>query len=225
MRSFVHPEMPSVSAAAHFNKKPTDSTSNRFSHGFYDCPKRCTRSLPCGHPCVEVCSAECKANCICDDNGVDEEVNDEEILAVRHQKSSSNHPSGAPVNGHPQEPRWDFSKWTNPRPGEFSVHAKAYNDFAQGGHVESDRALVTRAKEEAAKKVREKQDMDQLDALFGDPSKLSQVEKKKDGPKVLRVATDEHGATRTLYRETYTTAEPEMNISVIKKENIDLLDL
>lgn len=173
---------------------------------------------------MEVCSEECKSDCGCEDDAIEDEINTESPVEALAQKSSSGHPSSKSVAGHTPPSTWDFTNWNNPKPSAFSTHAKGFNDFAQGGHKESDRALARRAEETAAKAFREKQDMDQFDALFGGSSKPPQPE-KKGGPKVLRVATDEHGATRTLYQEKYTITQPEVRHAVDKKENIDLLDL
>ena len=104
-------------------------------------------------------------------------------------------------------PVWDVENW-RPRSVDYPSNTKAYNDFAQGGHVESDRNTAKRGEDEAAEACRKKREMDHFDAMFGGSPKPDQTENIK----ILRTETDNKGVTRTRYQETYIpfTLDPEV---------------
>ena len=128
------------------------------------------------------------------------------------------------ADGESPEPLWDLTNWGRHRSGDYSKHAKAYNDFAEGGHVQADRDLAKRAEEAAAEARRKKQEMDHFDALFGGPSNPVPKHNTK-GQKLVRTETDNQGATRTRYQETYTLSQPVPKAPKNEKEEMDLLDL
>ena len=92
-------------------------------------------------------------------------------MVMLPRKGPSSRMSSTPIDGETHELLGDFTEWSRPRSGDFSKYAKAYNDFAEGGHVESDRDFAKRAKKAAAEAQRKKQEMDHFDTLFGGPSK------------------------------------------------------
>lgn len=96
-------------------------------------------------------------------------------------------------------PLWDIENRRPPHAMDYSRHAKAYNDYVQGGHVESDGIFAKRAKDEAAEARRKKQEMDQFDALFGGPPEPARIENAR----ILRTKKDSTGATRTTYQEKF----------------------
>ena len=106
---------------------------------------------------------------------------------------------------------------------DFSENAKAFRDFAEGGHVQADKDLAKMMEADAANARGHKLEMDSFDAMFGGPTKLAQTENTKD-MKLIRMDIDDRGATRTVYRETYTPPVLEPKKTGKGKET-SLLDL
>ena len=176
----------------------------RFSHEVYDCQERCLRQLPCGHVCAEVCSADCKADCSCEEKSVaddhnirDHRYNDKSRTIPRDQAFPSSKSSQStsrdlvlPIDSENRRP---------PRSLDPSRQLKAYNDYAEGGHVASDRAFAKKMEDEAADAHRMKQEMDLFENLFGGSPKPAQ----STNAKTVQKEIDNRGTKRFVYREIF----------------------
>lgn len=177
----------------------------RFSHEVYDCQERCLRQLSCGHVCAEVCSAGCKADCLCEENIV---ADDHNVQEHRYNDKSRTIPRdrGFPILKSSQSTSRDLvlpiSNSENRRPPRSfdpSRQLKAYNDYAEGGHVASDRAFAKKMEDEAAEAHRMKQEMDLFENLFGGSPKPTQ----NTNAKSVQKQTDDSGTKRFVYREIF----------------------
>ena len=179
---------------------------------------------------MKKCSADCDADCDCNNTVVEQAVFARDSIAIPHPQTSFKHRPSTPLDDTQDEA---YDSTTKNEPETFAAQAKAYNDFAQGGYIQSDRDQAKRAEEEAAKALREKQEMDQFDALFGrgTPKTSSTSIREGNGTKILSVKTDEQGVTRTRYQEIYRVSQPEVKTPAAEKEEeeeeeeVNLLDL
>lgn len=184
----------------------------RYPHESIKCEKRCTKKLSCGHACIETCAAECKSDCKC-------YAPEQDVIP-----SPSHH--GAP----------------KPLP---SRSVAPFRKYAEGGHVDADLALAARlAAQQLQDQVQEgfpnsapqPKNLDlerRANAQFADAFPLlpgsSKVAKTSmglpgSGPsttdmRVLRQQDDGRGGVRSVYRETYSPAQPaSLSAKPVKKE-------
>ena len=172
-------------------------------HDVIECQKRCIRILGCGHPCALPCSADCEAECDCKVKRVagERELN----LPMHYAKAvanSSTQPqekrpsSTATIPKNPSSSE-DKKPTLHYRPGSMD----AFNDYAQGGHVNHDQSLANIAEQRANEARLKELDAENAAALFGLPDVLdpaasaSQVElvRTKDGM----------GGVRNVWAGTY----------------------
>lgn len=92
-------------------------------------------------------------------------------------------------------------------PPAVSEAAKAYQAYANGGHVEADAKLTEAAKDLAAKRLQQKADDDMARALFGTDGAWSSASASVDGDKaearLVEITAVGHGQSRGKWKEVY----------------------
>ena len=184
----------------------TAAILDSFPHTEYACQKKCTKQLPCSHRCIETCSAECRSDCSC---------NEGNELTVVEPVQQSNAITPIQIQDIPKS-------------------LEAFRQYAEGGHVESDRHLsqlapllpsyqglpgAPAAPNFTAVAATGTADSNITVASNAGNANMGQATASDAtaAMQVLRVRDDGKGGIRSLYREIY---RPDSNIELLAPSTV-----
>lgn len=110
--------------------------------------------------------------------------------------------------------------------GNIEMETRAFQDYAAGGHIESDRNLAAIAERENAEARLKRLDEENFAALFGEVNvaKGGILTEKPDNVNLVRTKTDGQGGSRGIWKGTLEVPRKDTDMGTAK-EGASLLDL
>ncbi len=113
-----------------------------------------------------------------------------------------------------------------PALGNIEMETRAFQDYAAGGHIESDKNLAAIAERENAEARLKRLDEENFAALFSEVNvaKGGVLTEKPDNVNLIRTKTDGQGGSRGVWKGTFEVPREDKNTET-SKEGASLLDL
>lgn len=149
-------------------------------------------------------------------------------LAPFHHRSPIRSQDLIEVDGIPDETNYPSSSVKPPSyaPRNTEMETRAFQDYAAGGHIESDKNLASIAEQESAEARRKLLDEENFAALFSEVNvkKGKNLTQKPDGVNLVRTRTNAQGGSRGIWKGTIEIPQKDENKGA-SKEDTSLLDL